>query len=821
MKTNQRLLRFNDGTLPKLPGVYGLSATEVRNDFKEIKNNGFITRSTHSDTDSECSVLTEDVLPSTYPVKPRRILKAILGDTLKTTNQLINESEKNGAEVDEALRFIKELNINNSDLYSKEAHRESLEALYQSYLTSIEILNKDFIKSKESENNYIRFLQGLYARSLRIHQSLCQQNVMLLYSYNALKLRKEAVEKLTKVEAILKLILDDKKNLTKSDNDVQVLKVFLRKSNKDVILFVGQNIMTPMGQGIILQIQPKSEKVVIKLSYGLLYATLGRMVCWGGSSFDVSCDTYLVNIATKMKEFVTLSFSERLAIHNLLSTNSFADDDAMMGSTDSTDKDEDTSSNGDSPSVNNTNEDASVVMLSQQDENYNEVKDINQISANTTTTNNNNINNNNNNNVVNRKNVLKVIESNPTILSLDYHQSYFPLGCSSSIQVDGMNVNNASDGNVIDSKYNSRSNAKKILDQHLSNDFQLIPIHSLPLCFVPTESTPYVVNQLNTLNCTNNILAKNYLPPSVIPPTQLSIIYQPSALVDDDHNRPKLGTTANLAGDGNIDDMKRSLAELNEMISSLEAEKCLNLAKIEQSKILASNLTMETSALRLGMFTRRVTHRNTLANQGIVLNTAPVIQNGGGNKQNRNSLLNNAIQNQTLFQDNEPISVPVPAARSMRSKITAKAIDDMNEGESATDSPNNSRRIPTNSTVDGTTSVNSAMIAVNTTAILSNTTINNPVKVTEKDKKKRSRPNEAEEISTNSSAILPTENLQLNNNISISQSSKRSVKAPSITSTGIIVQAAEEESNEGLDDIKDETGKQSNPVKKTVKRRRY
>ncbi|RYG65489.1 hypothetical protein EON64_11795 [archaeon] len=48
-------------------GITGLSLDEIRADFQDVT-----LQQPASDTDTDGSVLSEDIMPSVYPVKPRR-----------------------------------------------------------------------------------------------------------------------------------------------------------------------------------------------------------------------------------------------------------------------------------------------------------------------------------------------------------------------------------------------------------------------------------------------------------------------------------------------------------------------------------------------------------------------------------------------------------------------------------------------------------------------------------------------------------------------------------------------------------------------------
>lgn len=53
-------------------GFTPLSSQEIKKDFHDIEHQG---ANAAEDTDGECSVKTEDALPSSYPVKPRKSIK--------------------------------------------------------------------------------------------------------------------------------------------------------------------------------------------------------------------------------------------------------------------------------------------------------------------------------------------------------------------------------------------------------------------------------------------------------------------------------------------------------------------------------------------------------------------------------------------------------------------------------------------------------------------------------------------------------------------------------------------------------------------------
>ena len=110
--------------LPYCEGVTVLSKSEIKKDIKEIE------RCLNSDSDSDSTIKSEDILPSTYPVKPRRTPKPSL-KSLKHPSQM-DENEQDNSEVgnDEAFEFLKAVEASRPDIFDAEKEREKLEIQY-------------------------------------------------------------------------------------------------------------------------------------------------------------------------------------------------------------------------------------------------------------------------------------------------------------------------------------------------------------------------------------------------------------------------------------------------------------------------------------------------------------------------------------------------------------------------------------------------------------------------------------------------------------------------------------------------------------------
>lgn len=108
-------------------GVSKLSESEILYDLKELSKN-----EESNDTDSDSSVRTEDVLPSQYPVKPRKGLLQIGSKDHDFYNEDSHVGKDiNNAEVDEALYFVKKVSLSNKELQDAEQLREELENMYR------------------------------------------------------------------------------------------------------------------------------------------------------------------------------------------------------------------------------------------------------------------------------------------------------------------------------------------------------------------------------------------------------------------------------------------------------------------------------------------------------------------------------------------------------------------------------------------------------------------------------------------------------------------------------------------------------------------
>jgi hypothetical protein len=89
----------------------------VKKDVKEI------TRMLQEDSDSESSVRSEDILPSNYPVKPRKVSRKNGRSYAKD----MSAAEYDPKSIEEAFAFLNHIQIRMRPLYEGERIREGLE----------------------------------------------------------------------------------------------------------------------------------------------------------------------------------------------------------------------------------------------------------------------------------------------------------------------------------------------------------------------------------------------------------------------------------------------------------------------------------------------------------------------------------------------------------------------------------------------------------------------------------------------------------------------------------------------------------------------
>jgi hypothetical protein len=332
-----------------------LAKPEIRIDIREIQ------RSTIDDSDSECSVHSEDVLDcrNDYPVKPRKAPRwSSGGREIHSGDHGDNEAgEKiyDVANVENTLNYLNNVISQKNSLWKLEVERERIDQERQSYQSSVITNVKRISSEQKEEEGYYRVLQAAYIRALLLQSARVKQTTMVWDVLNALKRRKSSIEAID--EGILKLKTQfsnssgktssknarsskskdknkDKDNDDYPDGSTNVLCVTLNGSkDRDVYLYRGQSIATSMGNGCVEQIFPSLDKVVIRLSFGLMYSSIRRTVCWGlpgdvtigeEDGLDVASDRALCLRWKTFENPLTMEGEVRRGMNEALNNNSGA-----------------------------------------------------------------------------------------------------------------------------------------------------------------------------------------------------------------------------------------------------------------------------------------------------------------------------------------------------------------------------------------------------------------------------------------------------------------------------------------------------------------
>lgn len=101
-------------------------------------------RNVNEDTDSDSSILSEDVLVSSYPVKPRKTPKVMMPVKPIVTGPTDIEREYDGKTVDQTLAFLDAIRRTKKDLYNAECERERLED--QSLVSKISLVTYQIVR---------------------------------------------------------------------------------------------------------------------------------------------------------------------------------------------------------------------------------------------------------------------------------------------------------------------------------------------------------------------------------------------------------------------------------------------------------------------------------------------------------------------------------------------------------------------------------------------------------------------------------------------------------------------------------------------------
>ena len=106
-------------------GVLSLTKVEIRKDLREIDRN------IQTDSDSDDTIKSEDILPSSYPVKPRKTPKASIRSQKLSSLDDDVESDYPETNPEESFELLRLIESSRRDILEGEQERERLELQYQ------------------------------------------------------------------------------------------------------------------------------------------------------------------------------------------------------------------------------------------------------------------------------------------------------------------------------------------------------------------------------------------------------------------------------------------------------------------------------------------------------------------------------------------------------------------------------------------------------------------------------------------------------------------------------------------------------------------
>jgi len=553
-----------------------LTKPEVRKDIREIQ------RTLNVDSDSEGSVMSEDVLDcrNDYPVKPRKIPRWGSGAGAHThahgaesprVDDAGGSSEQRYYDVqvvESTMQSLKTIQSTKPELWEAELERERLDILRQAVQHSLLSESKRVNSMRKEQESYFRALQGAHMRGLLLQNAHARQNAMTWDVLTALKRRKSGaalldseIQRLKTLYSNAKPIRSTAKNkdgrvngkaTTEAQPDpasTSVLRVSLAGTTKEITLYRGQHLETPMGVAVVIQIIPIEEKVVLKLPFGLMYAHMRRVLCWGVSAsqddanaidrkatfadtLDSAADKTLACKWKALRYAITLPAECSRGVASVLGTLTDAEQAANVAAAAEGAPDEI------APSAEAAAADAHDPEEADPENDNRLLFSISQGSAG----------------------------------GVDLMQQYhLP---------------------VVQDSLHLRSNM--LANVHEAAGYS---IRDPRLVMGPPQALVHMITEKLTQK-------------------KRELHLCPLALGG--NTATQIGVTGSMTWDANTDSMRKNLHEKTQVMQQLEGELQRSLSEISAARRRAARLAVETSALRMNMFTRRVRHRNNLSDRGLL-----------------------------------------------------------------------------------------------------------------------------------------------------------------------------------------------------------
>lgn len=179
----------------------------------------------------------------------------------------------------QTMEFFRAAESTRTDIYIAEREREVLELQYQSVRDAFIARAKDFSLTRQGSETYLRAMQGLATRSMQQYVMNSRRIAMLAQMHESLRRSRERISEL------------GKQNITKSveADSVDILHIKLLPGAQEALLFVGQHLRTPYGEGVLRKISPKTGHLTVQLSFGTMFTTISTLLS------DASCRRFALS----------------------------------------------------------------------------------------------------------------------------------------------------------------------------------------------------------------------------------------------------------------------------------------------------------------------------------------------------------------------------------------------------------------------------------------------------------------------------------------------------------------------------------------------
>lgn len=256
-------------------GVESLTLHEIHTDLVELQR-----LLSPGESDSDGSVDSENIVESFYPVKPRKGIRIIDREEWMD----VEKSEQVGVEVEEALRRLDSLMEKQPELVESEIRFEDLHTNIRAYTQRLSADRSSFLELRESQQRYLKVLQGFSLRLLSLSRSYQQQLSVQQLLLASLRRSKE-------IEAILQDVRAQFSAPPKRGaKEREVLRVQRREGDRDreVFLVPGMSVITPFGMGKVIRWDVFRQVATLQLPFGVLSCSLSSLSLWIESGISLS-----------------------------------------------------------------------------------------------------------------------------------------------------------------------------------------------------------------------------------------------------------------------------------------------------------------------------------------------------------------------------------------------------------------------------------------------------------------------------------------------------------------------------------------------------